>query len=100
MTTHSSTLAWRTPWTEAGYSLWGYKDLVTTEQLRPSVSVHRMDLVLRPLASAFVTDFFIISLCFCLSVSPHSGPVVLMARRLPWLTYLDALASGYSFSYI
>ena len=52
--THSSTLAWRIPWTEAGYSLWGHKELVTTEQLTPSVSVHRMDLVLRP-----------ISFCFC-----------------------------------
>ena len=31
--THSSILAWRIPWTEelAGYSLWGHKELVTTE---------------------------------------------------------------------
>ena len=31
--THSSTLAWRIPWTEelAGYSPWGCKELDTTE---------------------------------------------------------------------
>ena len=34
--THSSVLAWKTPWTErslAGYSPWGHKELDTTEQL-------------------------------------------------------------------
>ena len=33
MATHSSILAWRTPWTEklAGYSLWDHKELATTE---------------------------------------------------------------------
>ena len=33
MTTHSSILAWRIPWTEdlVGYSLWGHKELDTTE---------------------------------------------------------------------
>ena len=33
--THSSVLAWRTPWTErslAGYILWGHKKLVMTER--------------------------------------------------------------------
>ena len=32
MTTHSSILAWKIPWTEEpeGYSLWGCKELVTT----------------------------------------------------------------------
>ena len=41
MATHSSILAWRTPWTEEpgklqsmpGYSPWGHKELDTTEQL-------------------------------------------------------------------
>ena len=35
MATHSSILAWRTPWTEklAGYSLWDHKELATTEWL-------------------------------------------------------------------
>ena len=35
MATHSSILAWRIPWTEdlAGYSLWGCKELDTTERL-------------------------------------------------------------------
>ena len=33
MTTHSSILAWRTPWTEeqAGYSPWGHKEVDMTE---------------------------------------------------------------------
>jgi len=33
MTTHSSTLAWKIPWTEepAGYSPWGRKELDMTE---------------------------------------------------------------------
>ena len=33
MATHSSSLAWRIPWTEdlAGYSPWGHKELDTTE---------------------------------------------------------------------
>ena len=35
MATHSSILAWRIPWTEepGGYSLWGRKELATTERL-------------------------------------------------------------------
>ena len=33
MATHSSTLAWKTPWTEVGYSPWGRKESDTTEQL-------------------------------------------------------------------
>ena len=35
MATHSSTLAWRIPWTRslAGYSLWGCKELDSTERL-------------------------------------------------------------------
>ena len=35
MATHSSTLAWKIPWTEepAGYSPWGHKELDTTERL-------------------------------------------------------------------
>ena len=33
MATHSSILAWRTPWTEESYSPWGRKVLDTTEQL-------------------------------------------------------------------
>ena len=33
MFTHSSTLAWRIPWTEqaGGYNPWGHKELDTTE---------------------------------------------------------------------
>ena len=33
MTTHSSVLAWRTPWTEepAGYSPWGHKESNVTK---------------------------------------------------------------------
>ena len=38
MATHSSTLAWRTPWTK-GYSPWGRKELDTIEQLTLSLSV-------------------------------------------------------------
>ena len=34
MATHSSILAWEIPWTEEpGRLLWGFKELVTTEQL-------------------------------------------------------------------
>ena len=35
MATHSSTLAWKIPWTEehVGYSPWGRKELDTTERL-------------------------------------------------------------------
>ena len=35
MATHSGTLAWKFPWTEkpVGYSLWGRKELDTTERL-------------------------------------------------------------------
>ena len=35
---HSSTLAWRIPWTESlvGYTPWGLKELDTTEQLTHS----------------------------------------------------------------
>ena len=36
--THSSILAWRIPWTEAGYSPWGHKELDTTE--RPTLFTH------------------------------------------------------------
>ena len=40
MTTHSSILAWRIPWTEdlAGYSSWGGKESDTTERLTLSLS--------------------------------------------------------------
>ena len=31
MATHSSTLAWRIPWTEEDYSPWGHKESDTTE---------------------------------------------------------------------
>ena len=33
MATHSNTLAWRIPWTEAGYSPWGGKESDMTKQL-------------------------------------------------------------------
>ena len=40
MATHSSILAWRTPWTEEpGYSLEGHKESDTTERLTLSLSV-------------------------------------------------------------
>ena len=40
MATHSSTLAWKIPWTEnvVGYSLWGHKESNTTELLHFLVS--------------------------------------------------------------
>jgi len=40
MTTHSSILAWRIPWTEepVGYSPWGSTELDTTEHARISPS--------------------------------------------------------------
>ena len=36
MTTHSSILAWRIPWTEepGGYSLWGHKELDMTKHIQ------------------------------------------------------------------
>ena len=38
MATHSSTLAWKIPWTRSlvGYSLWGRKELNMTERLQCS----------------------------------------------------------------
>jgi len=34
MATHSSSLAWKIPWRSlVSYSLWGHKELETTEQL-------------------------------------------------------------------
>ena len=40
MATHSSILAWRIPWTEepGEYSLWGCRELDTTDKLTLSVS--------------------------------------------------------------
>ena len=40
MATHSSTLAWKIPWTESvvGYSPWGHKELDITEELHLFVS--------------------------------------------------------------
>ena len=44
MATHSSLLAWRTPWTEEpGYSPWGLKELDTTERLTHTYSHHTPD---------------------------------------------------------
>ena len=46
LTTHSSILAWRIPWTKrslAGYSPWGHKVLGTTEQLTLDVISHLYD---------------------------------------------------------
>ena len=40
MATHSSNLAWRTPWSLAGYSLWGHKKSDTTEQLTTHTHTH------------------------------------------------------------
>ena len=57
MTTHSRTLACRIPGTEAGYSPWGCKGLVTTEQLTLSASVHRKDVVLSPTGFCFWHKF-------------------------------------------
>ena len=33
MAIHSSTIAWKIPWTEVGYSPWGRKESDTTERL-------------------------------------------------------------------
>ena len=33
MATHSSALAWKIPWTEEGYSLWGREESDTTERI-------------------------------------------------------------------
>ena len=40
MATHSSTLAWKTPWTESlvGCNTWGREELDTTERLHFSLS--------------------------------------------------------------
>ena len=45
MATHSSLLAWRIPAKRSlvGYSLWGHKELDTTEQLSPSVGKYRLN---------------------------------------------------------
>ena len=38
MASHSSILAWETPWSLVGYSPWGYKELDTTEPVhRPKI---------------------------------------------------------------
>ena len=41
MATHSSTLAWKIPWTEepGSYSPWGHKELDTTERLHLNPSM-------------------------------------------------------------
>ena len=43
MATHSSIVAWRSPWTEepAGYHPWGHKESDTTERLSTAQSVHK-----------------------------------------------------------
>ena len=38
MATHPSILAWRSPWSLAGYSAWGHKELDMTEELTLSLS--------------------------------------------------------------
>ena len=45
MATHSSNLAWKIPWTEAGYSLWGHKQSDTTEQLTLLVTTEKIFLL-------------------------------------------------------
>ena len=40
MATHSSTLAWRVPWTEEPGSPWGHKESDTTERLHFSLSIN------------------------------------------------------------
>ena len=44
MATHSSILAWRIPWMEepglVGYSLWGHKELNTTENTHTHIHTH------------------------------------------------------------
>ena len=44
MAPHSSTLAWKVPWTRSlvGYSPWGYKELDTTERLHSHASEKEM----------------------------------------------------------
>ena len=61
MTTHSSILAWRIPWTEepGGYSRWGRKESNMTEQLslsnleRHMSSVEQLRFLLWSLCSGF-----------------------------------------------
>ena len=40
MATHSSILAWKIPWAEAGYSPWGCKELDTTYLLNTHTHTH------------------------------------------------------------
>ena len=44
MAIHSSTLAWKIPWTEepGGYSLWGCKESDTTERLHFHFSYYKL----------------------------------------------------------
>ena len=48
MATHSSILAWRTPWTEesGGHSPWGCKESDTTEVTKHAHFLSRVDIVL------------------------------------------------------
>ena len=54
MATHSSVLAWRTPWQRilVGYSPWGCKELDTTERLTLSLFTYCL------CAHMYVTVFF------------------------------------------
>ena len=40
MATHSSILAWKIPWSQAGYSLWGHKESDTAEKLSRGTHTH------------------------------------------------------------
>ena len=54
MATHSSTLAWRIPWTEEpeGYSPWSHKETDTTERLSTAQQQH-----MRPPTDGNTADF-------------------------------------------
>ena len=47
MATHSSTLAWKIPWTEecGGYNPWGRKELDTTERLHYNIHLFVKDIL-------------------------------------------------------
>ena len=71
MATHSSTLAWKIPWTEepGGYSPWGCKELTQLKQLSKHAQV------------------FSISMFNCVSLfaSPHSVSLISTLKHLNFI---------------
>ena len=85
MATHSSSLAWRSSWTEepGSYSPWSCKELDTTKQLTHTLEVA---LVLKnPFANA--GDLRDVGLILGSGRSPgggHGNPLHILAWRSPW----------------